>query len=290
MKSWIIVSTFFCLWISTMFSGSTQTYLAYALILTFGVLHGSNDISVIRISAKKNGLSFGFYRVLGYYILTVCSISLLFLCYPPAALILFIMLSGYHFGEQHLSSKSTNESLFSKLLYFFYGLTILFMIFYLNIDKVILILEEVTGYKIIDVFFGYGLLGAGFFLTTTLVYMSVTRKILVNLIEEFFYLLVLFVVFSTANLLWGFCIYFVIWHSLPSLKDQIKFLYGNSGKQHFIKYLRSSWVYWSVSVVGLCVLFAFFIDNRAHLISILIYFLAAITFPHVIVMSRLKHS
>lgn len=273
-----------------MFSGEVQTYFAYALILTFGVLHGANDISVIRLSAKKGGVVIGFKKVLTYYILSVSGISLLFLGYPPAALALFIILSAYHFGEQHLSDKMIKNTPAAIGLYFFYGLTILFMIFYNNLDNVILILKDVMGYEFSSSFFEFGLMIPSILLLCMFLCMNFLKKIRVNLVEEFFYLLVLFLVFSTANLLWGFCIYFVIWHSLPSLLDQIKYLYGNSGKQEFFRYLGSSWIYWAASIGGLCILFIAFSNDRPHQISILIYFLAAITFPHVLVMSRLKHS
>ncbi|MBT8186759.1 MAG: hypothetical protein HKP38_00660, partial [Croceitalea sp.] len=49
------------------------------------------------------------------------------------------------------------------------------------------------------------------------------------------------------------------------------------------------WLYWLISVVGLGILLLVFGENHQFFISILLYFLAAITFPHVIVMSRLKH-
>ena len=47
-------------------------------------------------------------------------------------------------------------------------------------------------------------------------------------------------------------------------------------------------LYWAISVLGLFLLLWFLKDRSFNMISILIFFLAAITFPHVIVMSKLE--
>lgn len=272
-----------------MFNGLVQTYLAYGLILTFGILHGANDISVIQYSTAKYGVDVQFSKVLGYYVLTVLAILLIFFIFPPLALLLFIVLSGYHFGEQHFKNQVKKKTLKTTLLYLFYGLTILFMIFYFNLNKVKLIFIDLTQIEFGDSFFKYTLIGVLFLFLSLLSYLTVKKEITVNFIEEIFYVLALLVVFVTADLLWGFCIYFILWHSLPSLRDQIEVLYGKASKIEFVKYIRSSWLYWLVSITGLGVLYIIFRDNTTYLTSILIYFLAAITFPHVIVMSRLEN-
>ena len=47
MKNWIIVGTFFCLWLATYFSEGIQAVLAFGSIATVGLLHGANDINII---------------------------------------------------------------------------------------------------------------------------------------------------------------------------------------------------------------------------------------------------
>lgn len=272
-----------------MFNSEIQTYLAYILILTFGVLHGSNDLTVIGYSSKRYGVNMHFKRVLAFYILTVLIVLVIFFIFPPLALLLFVLLSGYHFGEQHFKKLVKRQTFKIRLLYFFYGLTILFMIFYFNINKVKLIFFDLTMLKFGDSFFGWILFGVSILFSSFLIYLTLKKEIKINFIEELFYILALMIVFVTADLLWGFCIYFILWHSLPSLIDQIEVLYGKASKEEFLKYVRSSWIYWLVSLIGLCTLYIIFNDDTAYLTSILIYFLAAITFPHVIVMSQLEN-
>lgn len=288
MKNWLIVLTFFSLWISTMFNEEVQQALAYGVILSVGVLHGANDLTLIRITSFKKNKSLSFNKVLVYYVLTVLVILAVFFIYPALALFLFLVISSFHFGEQHLREKIKEESLLSKMAYFFYGLTILFMIFNFNINKTLPIFLEVTELPIPKSFFEITFVIAVIGLVITFTSLMLKKQIRVNLVEEIFQLLVLMLVFRVADLLWAFSIYFVLWHSIPSLKDQIEVLHGKAEVKGIKKYLKSSWIYWLSSLIGLVVLYFIFKDDSEFFVSILIYFLAAITFPHVIVMSRLE--
>ncbi len=288
MKNGIIVATFFCLWISTMFSAVVQQFLGYALILTVGVLHGANDLTLIRFAALKNAIPLRYSSALLYYIAAVFGALLLFFSYPPLALLSFVLISGYHFGEQHFKGRQLLSRFFKAVLFSSYGLLILFMIFYFNINKTIQILHEITGFRLTDTSLKFVLILSLVVFTAVMFYARLTKQLKANLIEEFFYLLVLFVVFNVADLLWGFAIYFILWHSIPSLADQIRLLYGKAGRSQLVAYLKSSWMYWLLSILGLVVIYMIFQDNMDFFISIMVYFLAAITFPHVIVMSKLE--
>lgn len=288
MKNWILVLTFFCLWISTKFNPATQQFLAYAIILTVGVLHGANDIVLLKYLSVNKGVKYNPIRALSYYIGVILLVLVLFYFYPPLALLSFIVISSYHFGEQHFGNQITKRNGLQHILYFTYGNIVLFTLFLFNVNKVYSIIFEITGFAISNTFITWVLLISfvGFFLVL-LVFKS-KDSLNTKLVLELFYLVVLFIVFRTADLLWGFGIYFVFWHSVPSLADQIHLLNGNTNTPGLVRYLKSSWLYWAISIAGLGVLYWVFWGNMDFLISILIYFLAAITFPHVIIMSQLE--
>lgn len=288
MRNVALVGTFFCLWLSTMFNGTVQVTMAYVLILSVGVLHGANDISIIRSAAEDTGLKLNISMVLVYYVLTVLGILAIFAIYPPLALLFFIVISGYHFGEQHLKAFSHEKNMPIKAAYLMYGLTILFMVFYFNMNNVIPIIKDVTSFELSKMFFGYSLLISAISLVVLMGVCWYKGWLRFPIYKELFYFVVLYVLFNTADLLWGFAIYFILWHSVPSLRDQIIFLYGKANRQGLLRYLKSSWLYWGVSLLGLFLLFFIFQNNTEYLTTILIYFLAAITFPHVIVMSQLE--
>ncbi len=110
------------------------------------------------------------------------------------------------------------------------------------------------------------------------------------LLREVFLLAVFFVVFHAASLLWAFAIYFVVWHSIPSLADQIRLLYGNINLQNGVRYIRSSAVYWVAALTTLALAFLYFRGNDFGFLPLFFSFLAAITFPHVLVITRLYKS
>ena len=93
--------------------------------------------------------------------------------------------------------------------------------------------------------------------------------------------------FSKASLLLSFSVYFVFWHSIPSILDQLNFLYDSDNSRK-MRYFLSSLPYWIMSVVGLFVFYFNFHTNPETFLPLFFSFLAAITFPHTIVMGWLE--
>ena len=284
----MIVSTFFLLWITVLFDEQTETIFSYFLIFTFGILHGSNDLKLIEKSGSYTKKSF-FLRALGSYLVVIALTVLLFSLVPSLALFFFIVASSYHFGEQHWKSLNAN-SVLTFTFYTSYGLVIFFLLFYVNQQEVTPIIEKITGVLMIEEYYLYTLIGSFAGFISIYVWWVYKNQIRSNIIKELFFLLVFFIVFKTASLIWAFSIYFVVWHSIPSLKDQIQYLHGAVNKGTFLKYLKTSFLYWIVSMAGLALLYYIFQDKEGLFLSIMIYFLAAITFPHVLVMTQLNRN
>ncbi|AUC16346.1 hypothetical protein BTO06_14830 [Tenacibaculum sp. SZ-18] len=286
-KSFIIVATFFSLWISVYFSIEVESFLAYILILSFGIIHGANDLRLI----ERKYINFNksvFTKIISAYILFVGITGGLFYFFPITALTLFVVLSSYHFGEEHLSSKINKSLKTSPILYTIHGLLIFSIIFLCNQNAVIEIIQEITNKVVPSHYFTIFLIGSITFLFLFFLVKLKTKEIkLVEILEETFYLLILYVIFKTASLIWSFAIYFVFWHSIPSLIRQVKYLYGNHKASSFKEYLKSSFLYWVISIVGLVVIYFLFNNNENLFTPILFILLACITFPHVWIISRL---
>jgi Brp/Blh family beta-carotene 15,15'-monooxygenase len=282
-----IVSTFFGLWVSGYLLGDFENYIAFFLIFSLGLLHGSNDISLIKRAYGYKNLTF--LKVLVSYILVIAAGTALFFLMPIIALILFIAFSAYHFGEQHFHFLKIQHSLVSYLFYIAYGLFVITLILYLNASDARRIINEMTGVMVsLDVLRWILLVSAVAILIFGLM---VYLKQKFNVILEIFYLFLFSIVFFTSNLIWSFALYFIFWHSLPSLADQIQYLYNGVTKETIIKYVKASFIYWLISVIGFFVLVQFFKDNPTVMLSFFFSFLAAITFPHVLVMHKiLKHN
>ena len=275
-----IVASFFCLWLDSLLSNDAQIIVGFILILTFGILHGANDLLLIKkIDYNKEQISF--QKTLLYYIIVVGLGSLLFWIIPWFALLLFIIVSSYHFGEQQWENLE-KSSLF-KLFEFTYGLFILMLLFNFNIKEVQEVIQNITSIVVPKNYFTNGLIINSVALVVLGIYYS-------NKLVEFknrwmletFYLLVFTVIFRVSSLIWGFAIYFIIWHSIPSIINQINYLNGEVSWNNFRKYIRSAFLYWVISLIGIATLYLLFKDIEIFN-ALFFSFLAAITFPHVLV-------
>ena len=102
-------------------------------------------------------------------------------------------------------------------------------------------------------------------------------------------LVVMLLVFFTYELLPAFAIYFVFFHSIPSIIEQSDYLFGDSTKaENFKKFLLKGAVYWLLAIVFLFVMYLILKNNIDFSLAIFFSFLAAITFPHVLVIYIMK--
>ena len=287
LRNAMLVSTFFFLWLAVYFSHSVEEVFAFILIFSFGILHGANDLEILRRRRPDPGSKKANVKLLLAYIGFVLASALLFSLLPLVALIFFIVFSGYHFGEQHWVKRMGRRSWLQKVLYTSYGLTILLLLFAAHGKEVAGVILEITGFEVPQAWFTYGCLG---FLSMFLVacfFNFYWNQLTRYLLREVFLLFVFFIVFNTASLIWAFAIYFVVWHSIPSLADQIRLLYGSVNWQNGSRYMRSSAVYWVGALATLALAFLYFRESSYGFMPLFFSFLAAITFPHVLVISRL---
>jgi Brp/Blh family beta-carotene 15,15'-monooxygenase len=286
-KKIAIFITLLSLWLSNFFSDPSQQILAMCLIFSVGILHGSNDLAIIHKMNGSRGVKNALVLILSY-ILTVFIASLLFYKLPELALALFIIFSGYHFGEQHWSDRMLGNTFFKKSVYLFYGLTILFLLFTLNSAQTSEIIASLTSQEIPEIWYEYGLIGSGVIFSLLIIFLLANRKLSVNdLFFEVFLLLVFAIVFNFATLLWAFAIYFIYWNSIPSILEQLTYLYGDTSLLSFRRYLKSSSIIWFVSVSAIFVLFYIVRNNADLFLALFFAFLGAITFAHSFIIMKM---
>jgi len=281
-----IIASFFSLWISNLIKNEYQIYVGFFLILFFGIIHGANDIVLLNnINANKKN---NFISTLVKYVLVILVFTFVFILNPLFALAIFIVLSSYHFGEQHFKDLSQYKiEIFKYIHHTIYGLFILFLLFMIHPNEVNQIVFQITGFENVKLFIIPSFIFISIILFILLVFSFIKNKSFrLNLPLELFLLVIFGVLFKLGSLIWGFAIYFIFWHSLPSIYDQVVFLYKDFTKQTLTKYIQSALPYWVVSIIGLIILY-FFLKESKHFDSILFSFLAAITFPHVFVIKSM---
>lgn len=285
--NYIILLSFLAIGAAGIFPQDAQYVIALFGIFSFGILHGSNDLFVIE-NLNTNNKQNQFFKSLFTYLGVVLGFVVIFYFIPLVALIAFVIISGYHFGEQHFHHQlEKHASVLASVFYLSYGLLILFLLLYLNMHEVVLIIEDMTGYQVPEPVFLYILI-TSFILSVILFFIlsSNNPQLKASTFANVFYLIMFSVLFYVSDVVWGFAVYFVLWHSLPSLKDQVNALYGEFKVQNFVKYFKKAFPYWLASIIGMCVVVWLFKDSK-NFLSLLFAFIAGITFPHVFIMRKL---
>ena len=234
-QDFMIFFTFLLFWISIQFGQIVEDSIAFIIVLSLGIIHGSNDFTILKKQEKSKSL---IKPILIYLLLIFCCV-LSYIINPFISILLFVFLSSYHFGEQHLEDKLNFNSKINLLIYTFYGLFIFALIFIENRNDVDTIMLNLTGNTIPDLWIKIMLISSAIILIGLYLY-KVYKKIdiTLNIIRELFYLILLYLVFKTTSLILGFAIYFVLWHSIPSILDQTKFLSGEKNKKAIFEYLK----------------------------------------------------
>ncbi len=266
-------------------STENQYFISFVLIFTFGLIHGANDIQLIQKKTLNYNVNFFIYSILVYVSVVILGI-LIFFYVPKFGLIFFVFFSSFHFGEQHLGSFDIESKniLIKGLLYTSYGSIILGLLFSLQwLDTHVIVFEISELFiskKTMEIYFYISFIT---FFIISLFYKNFRRVLLIETVLIIF----LGFFFSKASLLLSFSVYFVFWHSIPSILDQLNFLYDsdNSRKK---RYFLSSLPYWIMSILGLFVFYFNFHTNPKTFLPLFFSFLAAITFPHTIVMGWLE--
>ena len=277
--TFVIISAIAYNFINSMYSESIG-YISILSILFFGIIHGANDIHLILKRQPKNS---GYIKVTFYYVLVILVATLSFYSFPGISLLFFVLFSCYHFGEQQWTI--INKSIDNKVYFFSYGLFVFALLFYFNIEAVIEIISKISNLELLYEYFEYLFYFSSIFLTlTTLIYFNELKD---QLIFQILLFIIMIFSFKYLDLIDAFAFYFVLYHSIPSIFEQTEYLFGEISFKSILKYFKSALLYWFFAIVGLII---YYYLNQANELSLNLFFsfLAAITFPHVIVILKMK--
>ncbi len=263
-----------------------QDIVGFLLILSIGVIHGANDLLIIKKYTRKDTLKSQINYFL-YYLGLVFLGFLFFYAFPSIALLSFVLVSIYHFGEQHWESSSFNTNLYKRKKIFpiiMHGSTFFLVIFINNIDVVNDVLASFN-----TIFLDYSVLE-----TLLIILFSIYMLMLLSFelyrryfIGEFLFFLLLYFLTMNSSLIYGFSVYFIFFHSILSIKDQVSYIYEDDNSQYIKKYLINALPYFLLALFFLVGFYLIVDIESINIIPIIFTFLAAITFPHVIVIEKM---
>ena len=250
-------------------------YLAIFGVLTLGILHGANDLSLLQsIRFMRTQLQ----RFL-VYIATVLLFSLILYHFPLTALLFFVLFSCYHFGEQQWTHRFQSKTNSPQFFYFVYGAFLFSMLFWSHAEETQFIIKELSDLHIAPISFQYMTYSSVCLCVLyLLLQFSAAKTLIMDVLLQSTLLMLLF---WTTNLIVSFGTYFIIWHSWPSLQDQTRTLYNKPNA--YFEYLKDAFPYWIISILGLSLFFVYNEQIGLNPLALFFAFLAAITFPHVLV-------
>ena len=267
--------TISCVIISFITSSLAIDYLAIFGVLTLGILHGANDLSLLQSIRFMRTKSQRFL----VYTATVLLFSLILYHFPMTALLLFVLFSCYHFGEQQWTHRFQSKINFPQLFFFVYGAFLFSMLFWSHAEQTQFIIKELSDLNIDPISFQYMTYTSGCLCVLyLLLQFSAAKTVIMDVLLQSILLVLLF---WTTNLIVSFGTYFIIWHSWPSLKDQTRTLYNKPNA--YFEYLKDAFPYWIISILGLSIFYVYNEQIGLNPLALFFAFLAAITFPHVLV-------
>ena len=266
-----------------------QDILGFILILSIGIIHGANDLLIIKKYTRKSSLKSQISYFL-YYLGLVFLGFVFFSLFPSIALISFVLVSIYHFGEQHWEFKVSNANIINvKRIYpiILHGLIFFVIVFMNNIN---IVNDVLLDFNTISLNYIYLRI---FLIVLFLIYMLLllsSNSMRSYFTDELVFFILLFILTLNSSLIFGFSIYFIFFHSVLSIKDQVKYIYGDDNLEYFKKYLISALPYFILAILFLIGFYLFIDFESLDILPIIFTFLAAITFPHVIVIEKMYSS
>ena len=274
---------------------STLQLIFFGLgVILFGIPHGSLDHFIYHKERNEAMNMRSISKFLLFYLGFAVLYASLWLISVELSILLFIVISAYHFGEMDLKALAIKTSLSSRILFSFYGL--LFLVNYLlfqfpNVESILLGFPDFEQSQIerLRLLYGYQeevmIASLLIFIPILSIFLFQSKLLGLVQLETVLQLVVLMLIVFNLPILLGFGFYFNIWHAGLSMIEIKKFL-GWQDKSYWFIY-RKSWLTNGLSFLMIGLLFVIFKGNLERLLAIFFMSIAILTAPHMKVISVL---
>lgn len=263
-------------------------------VIFLGIPHGSLDHIIYHRERNEAMNVKSIARFLLFYLGFAILYAILWIINVELSILLFILVSAYHFGEMDLYGLSPSSSFNSKILFSLYGLLFLLNYLLFQFPQVEAILLGFPGFDEgqigkLQLLYGYQkevlIASILLFLPILLIFLYQRQQLGLMQIISMLQLTVLMLIVFNLPILLGFGFYFNIWHAGLSMVEIKKFL-GWENKSYWYTY-RKSWLTNGLSFLMIAILFFIFKGNLERLLAIFFMSIAILTAPHMKVISVL---
>lgn len=271
---------------------SVQLFVALGMILFVGIPHGATDYLIFQQLSRPLWGSRELTRFYMNYIVLMAAFALLWWLLPVLALMVFLGISIYHFGQSNWNYVSFESKYEAAGAYLLWGSFVLFVPILWHYDSAAPIIGHIINVPAPAIskpwreMLSIVLLVFNLWLCIYYVLQNrITRKEFMDEVVNLFALALLLI---NLPLLLGFAVYFVCWHSLSSMMDQIRFFRKGSENYDVWQYIKNA-LPLSLAAIGSLVAFGFVQVNMGIPlnIGIVFIFISVVTLPHMILIDQL---
>ena len=264
-------------------------------IAILGIPHGAADFLIANQHAQNAATSFSVIKFFVNYVGRLVAFAIIIWAFPVVGNLLFIVFAAYHFGETDLYKFNTS-SITGKIFVLNYGLLIIAVILLPHFDviKPLFTLfpsgqQNINTIQFIEQYRFYILSGIGIsFFINTFIYFTFNKSHPYNNGNFLLQLSVLTIILFFLPMLMGFTFYFILWHSILSLKNIVAFL-QKDGIISSQKIMKQICLYSVLAMLGISI-FGFtgfmFVNNNTIVVYVFLG-LAVLTAPHMEIMHNM---
>ena len=270
----------------------SQLVLMVITFVLLGIPHGALDVYIEGGLDQQNDHRKIFLR----YVFTAALYIALWFWKPGIALLIFILITAFHFGEIDWMGNTNNQA--KKVVYFFLGLCWILLLLSRHVETALDVFESITRNQINqERFLNWG----NVFYPVSLITMALIYGFLFFKRNDYFtwpqywYLaalqqIILLVLAHTTSLWIFFAFYFGIWHSVLSL-DKIRIHFKlNPSLRDWLFLLKKAMPFSAMAWIG--ILYFIFLTVKSTdptgMLSLVFIGLAVLTIPHLQVFTKLN--
>ncbi len=277
------------------FTESLAPYLLFLSVFIVGIPHGAVDhVVAADLYNLKKSLK-GHLLFYSSYLLVMLIIGALWLAFPIAGMILFLIISIYHFGQADAVALVEKESAFFNLYAWMRGFLIIGIIIFGHPEISLPIIETAirTSPDSFSLLYQYSF---SFLLVTLVLFIITTipvmNKLIITKSKMLFDSLLLIALLLLTHPLIGFAIYFAFWHSAGHVLEMIEFFKEKGRDVSIGRFYKMALPFTLVSFAGLGLLLiihqAYSFGNE--MVSLLFILISVLTLPHMLIVDQMFKS
>lgn len=266
-------------------------WFSLTILLLLGIPHGAVDHLIDLGSKGKTNFDPMFYV---QYLLLMGIMGGIWLLSSGFALLMFLGISAFHFGQSQWHGIGLNKAV-SYLLYFSWGTLILSTVIFFNLEQCVDLIAgmgwDFTSEWFTRKFWLWSLVTSMVLVVAILPYAWMINKIQFKQIAlELLFIQLLLLLSITTDALFTFAVYFGVWHSVKALILEYEFL--NKVVKTPARFILQLLPYTLMALIGL---FSLHIIFKLYLPEVSIYMvlfvlISLLTVPHLVIMHPVYES